>query len=113
MVRKSNSIIQNTFTAKNARIISLFVYFIVILSFDMVFASIAWKNNNAWTMIQSNGNITSLTNELYLLYLSIIFGSLGASVHGLVTLITWDNKIQLARTYFLWYLTRPLMESAL
>ena len=52
-------------------------------------------------------------HEVRLVGLSALFGVVGSSVHGLTSLTVWLSRHKLARSYFAWYLTRPLIGAAL
>ena len=51
--------------------------------------------------------------EVRLVGLSALFGVVGSSVYGVTSLTVWLSRHKLARSYFAWYLTRPLIGAAL
>jgi hypothetical protein len=58
-------------------------------------------------------NESSLQREVRLIDLSILFGILGASLHGLTSFATWFGQHKLRKSYFIWYITKPLIGGAL
>jgi hypothetical protein len=43
------------------------------------------------------------------LSISIIFGMLGSTIHGLCSLVAWHSHNKLKRSYIWWYITKPLL----
>jgi hypothetical protein len=68
----------------------------------------ATKIKTTTTTIQS-----SAPREIRLVWLSITFGALGAAIHGITSLVEWISKNKQRKSYFLWYLSRPLIGAAL
>jgi hypothetical protein len=56
---------------------------------------------------------SSVIRERALVFVSIIFGTLGASVHGITSLAMWYSNRKLKRSFLFWYLSRPLIGAAL
>jgi hypothetical protein len=56
---------------------------------------------------------SSLERETRLIGLSILFGIIGASVHAVTSLTIWHSRNKLERSFFSWYITRPLIGAAL
>jgi hypothetical protein len=56
---------------------------------------------------------SSLERETRLVILSLLFGIIGSSVHGVTSLTIWHSRNKLDRTFFSWYVTRPLVGAAL
>jgi hypothetical protein len=56
---------------------------------------------------------SSLERETRLIELSLLFGIIGSSVHGVTSLTMWHSRNKLERSFFSWYITRPLIGAAL
>jgi hypothetical protein len=56
---------------------------------------------------------TSTERELRLVNLSVIFGTLGASIHGITSLARWLSNKKETKSYFVWYLSLPLVGAGL
>jgi hypothetical protein len=56
---------------------------------------------------------TSYERELRLVQLSIIFGALGAAIHGIASLTVWVSNNKEQKSYFLWYISRPFIGAGL
>jgi hypothetical protein len=56
---------------------------------------------------------SSSERETRLIELSLLFGIIGSSVHGVSSLTLWHSRKKLERSFFSWYLTRPLIGAAL
>jgi hypothetical protein len=63
------------------------------------------------TTIHSVG--TSAEHEVNLFTISLLFGTIGASVHALGSVTMWYSKGKLERSYSIWYVTRPPIGAAL
>jgi phosphate/sulfate permease len=77
--------------------------------------------NNSFKIIGNNAiNTTSIittkspnSHEVRLIGLSVLFGILGATIHSMGSLATWVSRQKLNRSYFAWYLIRPLIGGSL
>ena len=56
---------------------------------------------------------TGAEHEVNLFTLSLLFGTVGASVHSLGSVTMWYSKGKLERSYAIWYITRPPIGAAL
>jgi hypothetical protein len=56
---------------------------------------------------------SSLGREKALLGLAVLFGAVGASVHAVSSLVTWQGKNKFERSFVPWYVTKPLIGAAL
>ncbi|MGB6530074.1 MAG: hypothetical protein WA323_11120 [Candidatus Nitrosopolaris sp.] len=56
---------------------------------------------------------SSLQREIRLVELAILFGVIASSVHALTSLTMWHSQNKLKRSFYSWYLTRPLIGAAL
>ncbi|MER5175182.1 MAG: hypothetical protein ABJB76_01705 [Candidatus Nitrosocosmicus sp.] len=70
-------------------------------------------NNQTKTVSTTNSFDTSLDREIKLLQISILFGILGSSIHGLTSLSTWNSTNKLKKSYFQWFLTKSFIGGAL
>jgi hypothetical protein len=70
-------------------------------------------NNITKTVTTIRSFDTSFDREIKLLQLSILFGILGSSIHGITSLSAWSSTNKLKKSYFLWFLTKPFIGGAL
>ena len=80
------------------------------------------KHNTTTTLVEQNATKIKTTTttiqssaprEIRLVWLSITFGALGAAIHRIPSLVEWVSKDKQRKSYFLWYLSRPLIGAAL
>jgi hypothetical protein len=65
------------------------------------------------TRILPNERFQMDNSEVRLVILSILFGVLGSSVHGITSLTRWRSSNKLEGSYVTWYLIRPLIGASL
>lgn len=56
---------------------------------------------------------SSLERETRLIELSLLFGVIGSCVHGVTSLTIWHSRKRIERSFFSWYVTRPMVGAAL
>jgi hypothetical protein len=80
------------------------------------------KGFNTTTLVEQNATLrkisirsvlSSVIREQVLITVSLVFGTLGASIHGLTSLSIWLSSKKFKRTFLFWYLTRPQIGAAL
>ena len=78
--------------------------------------------NTTTTLVEQNATLrkisiqsvlSSVIREQALITVSLVFGTLGASIHGLTSLSIWLSSKKFKRTFLFWYLTRPPIGAAL
>ncbi|MER5176137.1 MAG: hypothetical protein ABJB73_10235 [Candidatus Nitrosocosmicus sp.] len=70
-------------------------------------------NNMKETVTTTNSSKSSLDREITLLKIAVLFGILGAAIHGLTSLVMWNSTKKLRKSYFLWFFTKPFIGGAL
>lgn len=70
-------------------------------------------DNLTVTRILPNERFQMDNSEVRLVTLSILFGVLGSSVHGITSLTRWRSSNKLEGSYVTWYLIRPLIGASL
>jgi hypothetical protein len=70
-------------------------------------------NNQIETITTTSSVSSSIERETKLVEISIIFGILGASIHGFTSLTIWMSSNKLKRSYFSWFLTKPFIGGTL
>jgi hypothetical protein len=80
-------------------------------------STIIIKDNNTHPTYKVTTKVTfvpsSIERERTLLELALLFGAVGASVHAVTSLVIWQSKNKLERSFVAWYVTRPLIGAAL
>jgi hypothetical protein len=79
--------------------------------------AIKGKNNNTIQYYKVTEKTTfipsSVGREKALLGLAVLFGAVGASVHAVSSLVTWQGKNKFERSFVPWYVTKPIIGAAL
>jgi hypothetical protein len=70
-------------------------------------------DNLTVTRIRPNEQFQLDNPEVRLVILSIMFGVLGSSIHGITSLTRWRSSNKLEDSYATWYLIRPLIGASL
>jgi hypothetical protein len=71
------------------------------------------SNNQEEEFINAIFTPSSLIRETRLIELALIFGVVGSSIHAVTSLTIWQSRNKLDRSFFTWYLTRPMVGAAL
>ncbi len=70
-------------------------------------------NNTKKIVTTTNSSKSSLDREITLLKISVLFGILGSTIHGLTSMVMWNSTKKLRKSYFLWFFTKPFIGGAL
>lgn len=102
----------------------IIIYFIVLIALSIAAIIRIWNPApQAMVQITPRNAIITLENPLtkdlvanredYLIIINALFGALGGSTYGLSSIASWIATNKLERSWFLWYISRPIIGASL